>query len=44
MKNLINAIATEYAKKAETATRDIASIENVLRCWSTPAKWDAYTM
>lgn len=42
MKNLIKAIATEYAKKAATASRDIASIENVLRCFSTPAKWDAY--
>ena len=42
MKNLINAIATEYAKKADTASRDIESIENVLRAFSTPAKWDAY--
>ena len=43
MKNLINAIATEYAKKADTAARDIASNETSLRYWSTPAKWDAYT-
>lgn len=43
MKNLINAIATEYAKKADTAARDIENSENILRYWSTPAKWDAYT-
>lgn len=43
MKNLYTAIATEYAKKADTAARDIASNETSLRYWSTPAKWDAYT-
>lgn len=43
MKNLIKAIATKYAKKADTAARDIASNETSLRYWSTPAKWGAYT-
>lgn len=43
MKNLYTAIATEYAKKADTAARDITSNEASLRYWSTPAKWDAYT-
>lgn len=43
MENLYTAISNEYAKKADTATRDIENIENVLRCFSTPAKWDAYT-
>lgn len=43
MENLIKAISTEYAKKADNATRHIASNESSLRYWSTPAKWDAYT-
>lgn len=43
MQNLIKAIVTDYAKKADTAARGIASNETSLRYWSTPGKWDAYT-